>query len=41
MDKFALSGGIWRWVWALNDNLGDAGFVVVGLFHHLLGAIAA
>lgn len=32
MDKFALSGGIWRWVGALNDNLGDAGFVVVGLF---------
>ncbi|WP_368761474.1 HoxN/HupN/NixA family nickel/cobalt transporter [Klebsiella quasipneumoniae] len=31
-DKFALSGGIWRWVGALNDNLGDAGFVVVGLF---------
>lgn len=32
MDKFALSGGIWRWVGALNDNLGDAGFVVVVLF---------
>ena len=32
MDKFALSGGVWRWVGALNDNLGDAGFVVVGLF---------
>lgn len=32
MDKFALSGGIWRWVGALNDNLGDAGFMVVGLF---------
>ena len=32
MDKFSLSGGLWRWVGALNDHLGDAGFVVVGLF---------
>ncbi len=32
MDKFALSGGIWDEVGALNDNLGNAGFVVIGLF---------
>ena len=32
MDKFSLSGGLWRWVGALNDHLGDAGFAVVGLF---------
>ncbi|HAZ55144.1 MAG TPA: HoxN/HupN/NixA family nickel/cobalt transporter, partial [Franconibacter helveticus] len=32
MDKFSLSGGLWRWVEGVNDNLGDAGFVVVGLF---------
>ena len=32
MDKFSLSGGVWRWVGVLNDHLGDAGFVVVGLF---------
>lgn len=32
MDKFELSGGIWNVVGAINDNLGDAGFVVVGLF---------
>ena len=27
MDKFALSGGIWDAVGAVNDNLGNAGFV--------------
>ena len=32
MDKFALSGGLWDLIGAVNDNLGDAGFVVVGLF---------
>ena len=32
MDKFKLSGGIWNAVGAINDNLGDAGFVVAGLF---------
>ncbi len=32
MDKFALSGGIWRWVGALNDNLGDAGLWWSGCF---------
>ncbi|ASV56596.1 HoxN,HupN,NixA family nickel-cobalt transporter [Lelliottia jeotgali] len=32
MDKFELRGGIWNAVAAINDNLGDAGFVVVGLF---------
>ena len=32
MDKFALSGGVWDLIGAVNDNLGDAGFVVVGLF---------
>lgn len=32
MDKFELSGGIWNAVGAINDNLGDAGFAVVGLF---------
>ena len=32
MDKFELSGGIWTLVGALNDNLGNAGFVVIGLF---------
>ena len=32
MNKFSLSGGVWRWIGALNDHLGDAGFVVVGLF---------
>lgn len=32
MDKFSLSGGFWHWVGALNDNLGNAGFVVTGLF---------
>lgn len=32
MDKFALSGGLWDRISAVNDNLGNAGFVVVGLF---------
>ncbi|HEY4435392.1 MAG TPA: HoxN/HupN/NixA family nickel/cobalt transporter [Lelliottia sp.] len=32
MDKFALSGGIWDAVGAINNNLGDAGFIVIGLF---------
>ncbi|ELY2744290.1 HoxN/HupN/NixA family nickel/cobalt transporter [Cronobacter sakazakii] len=32
MDKFGLSGGFWSWVAGVNDNLGDAGFIVVGLF---------
>ncbi|CCK14183.1 HoxN/HupN/NixA family nickel/cobalt transporter [Cronobacter universalis NCTC 9529] len=32
MDKFGLSGGLWDWVAGVNDNLGDAGFIVVGLF---------
>jgi high-affinity nickel-transport protein len=32
MDKLSLSGGIWDWVAAVNDRLGNAGFVVVGLF---------
>lgn len=31
-QAFGDSGGLWRWVGALNDNLGDAGFVVIGLF---------
>ncbi|MDE1189011.1 MAG: HoxN/HupN/NixA family nickel/cobalt transporter [Pantoea sp.] len=31
-DKFGLQGGMWHWVSALNENLGNAGFVVVGLF---------
>jgi len=31
-DKFGLKDGIWQWVGALNDNLGNVGFVVVGLF---------
>ncbi|SQA98618.1 High-affinity nickel transport protein [Cedecea neteri] len=36
-DKFGLEGGIWQWVGALNDNLGNAGFVVVGPVYRLLG----
>lgn len=32
MDKFALSGGVWELIGHLNDNLGNAGFVVIGLF---------
>lgn len=31
-DKFELSGGLWDMVGTLNDNLGNAGFVVIGLF---------
>jgi high-affinity nickel-transport protein len=31
-DKFDLHSGVWQWVIALNENLGNAGFVVVGLF---------
>lgn len=32
MDKFALTGGPWSAIAALSDNLGNAGFVVIGLF---------
>lgn len=32
MDKFRFSGGLWSLVGALNDNLGNAGFIVIGLF---------
>jgi nickel/cobalt transporter (NiCoT) family protein len=32
MDKFGFSGGLWDGVGALNDNLGNAGFMVIGLF---------
>lgn len=32
IDKLGLQGGIWRWIGGMNDNLGNAGFVVVGLF---------
>ena len=31
-DKFDLHSGMWEWVDALNENLGNAGFIVVGLF---------
>ena len=31
-DKLGLEGGLWNGVAALNDNLGNAGFIVVGLF---------
>lgn len=31
-EKFDLQNGVWRWVNMLNDNLGNAGFVVVALF---------
>lgn len=31
-DRFDLHTGAWRWVNMLNDNLGNAGFAVVGLF---------
>lgn len=31
-DKFALRGAFWRVVSQLNDQLGNAGFVVVGMF---------
>ncbi len=32
IDKLGLQGGIWPWIGKLSDNLGNAGFVVVGLF---------
>jgi len=32
MDKFSLSGGVWRWFGALAEPLAYPGFVVVGLF---------
>ncbi|EOC1304684.1 HoxN/HupN/NixA family nickel/cobalt transporter [Cronobacter dublinensis] len=32
MDKFGLAGGIWDLVAGVNDNLCNAGFIVVGLF---------
>ncbi|WP_105651598.1 HoxN/HupN/NixA family nickel/cobalt transporter [Cronobacter dublinensis] len=32
MDKFGLAGGIWDLVAGVNDNLGNAWFIVVGLF---------
>ncbi|UAK20327.1 HoxN/HupN/NixA family nickel/cobalt transporter [Kluyvera sp. CRP] len=32
IDKFDLTGGIWSGVSMLSDNLGNAGFVVIGLF---------
>lgn len=32
MDKLDLHGGIWEFVGLMNDNLGNAGFFVVGLF---------
>ena len=32
MDKFGLAGGVWDLVADVNDNLGNAGFMVVGLF---------
>lgn len=31
-DKLGLEGGVWEFVSALNDNLTDFGFVVVGIF---------
>ncbi|KMO34216.1 nickel transporter [Methylobacterium variabile] len=31
-DKLGLEGGLWRVVGTLNDNLGEAGFAVVGIF---------
>lgn len=31
-DKLGLQGGLWNGVAALNDNLGNAGFIVVALF---------
>ena len=31
-DKFNLHTGLWKWVDALNENLGNTGFIVVGLF---------
>ncbi len=32
MDQLSLSGGIWNLIGKLNDNLGNAGFIVIGLF---------
>ncbi|EFC1791264.1 TPA: HoxN/HupN/NixA family nickel/cobalt transporter [Escherichia coli] len=32
MDQLSLSGGIWHFIGELNDNLGNAGFIVIGLF---------
>lgn len=32
VDEFSLHGGIWSWISDLNDNLGNAGFVVIGVF---------
>nr|WP_318383730.1 HoxN/HupN/NixA family nickel/cobalt transporter [uncultured Enterobacter sp.] len=32
MDKLGLSGGLWDYIGVLNENLGNAGFIVVGLF---------
>lgn len=31
-DKFNLHAGAWKWIVELNENLGDVGFIVVGLF---------
>jgi len=31
-DKFELSGGVWSLVGSVNNNLGNAGFIVIGLF---------
>jgi len=31
-DKLRLSGGLWDLVGALNDNLANFGFVVIGIF---------
>ena len=31
-DKLGLTGGVWQAVSTLNDNLGEAGFAVVGIF---------
>jgi nickel/cobalt transporter (NiCoT) family protein len=31
-DKLGLTGGLWQAVSTLNDNLGEAGFAVVGIF---------
>ncbi len=30
--RFALSGGLWDWIGALNDNFGSLGYLIVGLF---------
>lgn len=32
MDQLSLSGGIWNLIGELNDNLGNAGFLIIGLF---------